>query len=245
MLPLVRGPYYRLFPERIPGSAGEGAGLQPGDPHYRAFVGPPEDYDLIAGIQFSLLLAAGLRERHRLLDLGCGSLRCGRLAIPYLGLGCYYGIEPNEWLVHEGLRREVGRDLVARRKPRFAYVDDFSAESFGVEFDFVMAQSIFSHTHRDLFVEGLRRVGAALAPEGILLGTYVEGQQLSGTGWLYPACTTFERDDVTAIAAVAGLVARPLDWPHPRQQWFLATRPEAADLGASLAATLRSPRTSD
>ena len=36
-----------------------GLGLKPGDPHYRAYVGPPEDYDLIAAMTFNLLTTLG------------------------------------------------------------------------------------------------------------------------------------------------------------------------------------------
>jgi len=32
-----------------------GLGLKPGDPQYRAYVGPPEDYDLVAAMAFNLL----------------------------------------------------------------------------------------------------------------------------------------------------------------------------------------------
>src|SRR5271169_3068223 len=85
-----------------------GLGLSPGDAHYRAYVGPPEDYDLISAMTFNLLTSLGLRQNHALLDIGCGSLRCGRLFIPYLNAGNYTGIEPNQWLIDEGIRREVG-----------------------------------------------------------------------------------------------------------------------------------------
>ena len=112
-----------------------GLGLRSGAAHYRAYVGPPADYDLIAGQTLGLLFAAGLRETHTLLDLGCGSLRAGRLLIPYLRPGHYYGIEPNRWLVDEGIARELGADLVARKRPTFRYVDDFSAGGFGTRFD--------------------------------------------------------------------------------------------------------------
>ena len=61
-----------------------GLGLRPGDPQYRAYVGPPEDYDLIAAMVFNLLTTLGLRQHHSVLDIGCGSLRIGRLLIPYL-----------------------------------------------------------------------------------------------------------------------------------------------------------------
>src|SRR5947199_9194661 len=94
-----------------------GLGLKPGDPHYRAYVGPPEDYDLIAAMTFNLLTTLGLRQQHSLLDIGCGSLRIGRLLIPYLNRGKYFGVEPNEWLVEEGIKRELGEALLQVKRP--------------------------------------------------------------------------------------------------------------------------------
>ena len=46
--------------------------LKPGDRHYKAFVGPIEEYDLMAAMQFNLLTALGLRQHHSLLDVGFG-----------------------------------------------------------------------------------------------------------------------------------------------------------------------------
>ena len=66
-----------------------------GDDHYRAFVGPAWRYDLLAALQFQAMTSLGLREYHSLLDVGCGSLRAGRLFIPYLLPGRHFGIEPN------------------------------------------------------------------------------------------------------------------------------------------------------
>ena len=65
--------------------------LSPGDNHYRAYVGPPKDYDLVSAMVFNLLTCLGLRQHHRVLDIGCGSLRSGRLLIPYLNKGNYFG----------------------------------------------------------------------------------------------------------------------------------------------------------
>jgi hypothetical protein len=53
-----------------------GLGLKPGDPQYRAYVGPPEDYDLIAATTFNLLTALGLPSIIRCLIsvvVRCGS----------------------------------------------------------------------------------------------------------------------------------------------------------------------------
>src|SRR5213083_514418 len=129
-----------------------GLGLKPGDSHYRAYVGPPEDYDLIAAMTFNLLTTLGLRQHHSLIDIGCGSLRIGRLLIPYLNEGNYFGLEPNEWLVDEGIKRELGEALVRIKRPTFFFSD--SPETViraKLSFDFALAQSIFSHCRLDLF----------------------------------------------------------------------------------------------
>src|SRR5437870_13686880 len=96
-----------------------GIGLTPGDSHYRAYVGPPQDYDLIAAMTFNLLTTAGLRQHHKLIDVGCGSLRAGRLFIPYLNSGNYIGVEPNEWLVTEAIESEM-RDELVRSKAAYS-----------------------------------------------------------------------------------------------------------------------------
>ena len=67
------GAYFR------PPVATPAAGLKPGDHNYRAYVGMAEHYDLLSSLQFSLLSLLGLRDFHYLLDVGCGSLRGGRL----------------------------------------------------------------------------------------------------------------------------------------------------------------------
>jgi SAM-dependent methyltransferase len=184
-------------------------------------VGPPEQYDLIAGLQFTLLFKAGLRETHKLLDLGCGSLRGGRLFIPYLRPGRYFGVEPNEWLVREGIARELGADMVRLKRPTFSTIADFELAQLGERFDFVLAQSIFSHTFGDLAHKGLSGVRDCLAEGGVLLATFFEREHTAeGSGWQYPANVPYTWDAFSAIADEAGIAVHRLEWPHPRQTWF-------------------------
>ncbi len=220
-----------------------GLGLRPGDSHYRAYVGPPKDYDFIAALTVGLLFAAGLRETHKLLDVGCGSLRSGRLFIPYLRPGNYFGIEPNRWLVEAGIEQELGRELIELKQPTFSYVSDFSANSFGVPFDYVVAQSIFSHTYPDMTTMGLSGVARALAPDGLLLATFSQGEpQERGSGWLYPGVVPYRWEEVRRLAIETGLVAKRVRWPHPRQSWFVAGLPSAREKVLALARSLRPPR---
>jgi SAM-dependent methyltransferase len=149
----------------------EGAVVGEDFPAHRAYVGAPEEWDLVASRQVTLLLAAGLRDTHRLVDVGCGSLRTGRMLIPYLRSERYFGVEPNRWLVEKGIEHELGQDLVKIKHPTFRFVDDFSLSAFGVSFDFALAHSVFSHAYPDLALTGFRGIAEALAPEGKLFAT--------------------------------------------------------------------------
>jgi SAM-dependent methyltransferase len=198
-----------------------------GDPRYRSLVGPPLDYDLIAGLQFTLLFYAGLREDDKLLDVGCGSLRGGRLFIPYLNPGRYYGVEPNEWLVEEGINWELGEDILRVKRPTFSAIEDFSLGSLGVRFDFVLAQSILSHTYDDLAGRALSGMRESLADDGVLVATFVENDEpRSGSGWLYPDPVSYTWPEMQALGGQAGLSVRRLEWPHPRQTWFAGAKTE-------------------
>lgn len=203
--------------------------LKPGDKHYRAFVGPPEGYDIMAAIQFNLLTALGLRDTHHVLDIGCGSLRVGRLLIPYLRTGRYYGLEPEEWLVREGIESEVGQDLVRIKKPSFAYNSDFDLSGFRQMFDFVLAQSVFSHASERQIVDCLRAVGERLQPSGIFAATFVLGSDdYRGTEWAYPACIRYTEAGMKRIVESAGMTMRIIEWPHPEQVWMLICHSGAA-----------------
>jgi SAM-dependent methyltransferase len=217
-----------------------GLGLRPGDNHYRAYVGPPADYDLIANLTTSLLLCLGLRENHELLDLGCGSLRVGRLLIPYLRPGHYTGLEPNRWLVEDGIRNNLGDELVALREPHFLYNADFDISANGTSYDFVLAQSIFSHTHARLMRSALAMLRRGIRAQGVLIATYVEGPRESeadGNEWVYPAITPLSWSTVESALNDVGLAARQLDWPHPRQRWFVASPSD--DVAGALAGVRR------
>jgi SAM-dependent methyltransferase len=200
---------------------------------HRKAVGPAERFDLIAGLQFSLLFSLGLRERHRLLDIGCGSLRSGRLFIPYLGKGNYYGIEPDQSLVESGIALELGQGAVELKQPNFLFNEDFAFSEFGTKFDFMMAQSILSHTHVDLARKLFASARETMADDGILAGTFFRQRPLrgthmhrargkSGTGWVGLVGVGYRWKEFEQLGREADLAMVRLRFPHPRQTWFVA-----------------------
>lgn len=199
-----------------------GNNLKPGDDHYRAYVGPPEDYDLVSAMVFNLLTCSGLRQHHKVLDIGCGSIRIGRLLIPYLNRGNYYGVEPNKWLVEKGIEEEVGNDLIRIKNPTFSYRDNLSEFKDKLNINFAIAQSIFSHTGIDLLTSWIKQVSNHLADDGAIFATFILGpEDTHESGWVYPGCVDLSIDTIDRIAQENGLQSLQLNWAHPRQSWVL------------------------
>lgn len=110
---------------------------------YRQFVGGK--WNEISNLQFQFLKDQGMVPESTLLDIACGSLRLGHLAIPYLLPSHYYGIEKEEWRVQEGIEKELGG---VTNGAQFSICDDFDIKS-DRKFDFMMAQSLFTHLTLD------------------------------------------------------------------------------------------------
>jgi hypothetical protein len=169
------------------------------------------------------LTTLGLRQHHSLLDVGCGSLRIGRLLIPYLNRRKYFGVEPNEWLVREGIKRELGETLLQIKSPTFFFSDspDTIAQA-NTLFDFVLAQSIFSHCGLDLVKNWLSAISRSIAQNGALIATFLSGEEDSPKmGWVYPDCVNYRPATLERAAADVELRFEILDWKHPRQTWAL------------------------
>lgn len=206
-------------------TSGPAATLPP-IPRHRKYVGPVGYYDILGALQFNVLTLLGLREHHRVLDVGCGSLRLGRLLIPYLNPEGYHGIDPNAWLIEAGLEHEVGHDMVARKQPRFSHNTDLNLEVFTGAFDQVIATSIFSHAPLHLIQGCLQSAARVLSDDGVFVFTYVEGDlDYQETLWRDPGLVTYRPGTLVEAAEAAGLVAQRLQWTHAMsQQWMVVSR---------------------
>jgi len=205
--------------------------LPPGSTdHYTAYVGPPSHWDIKAAMQFRLLCAFGLRENHTLLDFGCGSLRAGRLFIPYLLPEKYFGLDPNKWLIDDSIKNEVGNDLIEIKKPKFFYNDDFKCPSDVEKFDFILAQSICSHAAEDLVDKILSEFSTAIKDDGVILMTFVLKEKYpkiykpDQKGWIYPGCASHAEETLATLFMKYRLHYKKLKWEHTFQTWFVLSR---------------------
>jgi SAM-dependent methyltransferase len=197
--------------------------LEPGTRHYRAYIGSPKAYDVIAATQFALMVALGLREDHTLLDIGCGSLCGGRLFIPYLLPGCYYGIEPHAWLVEDGIHFEVGEEQRRLKRPTFLHVDDFSLTAFNVLFDFMLAQSVLTHVSPTQLDRCLSQVKLGLKPDGLFAASFFSNghDTYSGHDWTYPSFAPYPVKFVVERARQHALTGYPLIWTNRYDHYWM------------------------
>jgi hypothetical protein len=202
-----------------------GVDLAAGADHYRAFVGPPFNYDIIGALQFQFLLDLGLREYHRVLEVGCGSLRLGRLLMIYLLPGRYFGVEPNTKILREGLIHNLGADdgdVVRLKTPKFVSNSDFDFSFTGSPVDFIIAQSIASHTGVMQTKKLMRAMADSSHEDTLAMMTYIRCQQRSQEntedGWFYPACVSYTDEFMADGARQFGLYAYRTRWPLLNQR---------------------------
>jgi SAM-dependent methyltransferase len=189
-----------------------------------------ESWERIGRMQFDYLLRHGLEPGHRMLDIGCGNLRAGRLFIDHLDTGNYYGIDispaillaAQDTLVREGLQAKLPH-LTLADDLTFAFLPDG-------HFDVVHAHSVFSHSPRHVIEECFAHVGRILAPGGFFDFTFdrTEGEehQVLHEDFYYRTGTLVD------LAARHGLTARFMgDWedlPHRQSKLRVTAVSEAA-----------------
>lgn len=186
-------------------------------------------------LQHDLLVAQGLQPGHRLLDIGCGSLRLGRLACAFLDPGNYWGTDSNAGLIEAGYQLEILPVGLGDRLPRSNLVVDteFGFAGLPKSFDFVMAQSLFTH----LPLNHLRLCFANLAahltgPSTAFFTVFMADPDLPAGQpcaqkdgiwtWSYKDPFHHDWDDIRhAFRGLPWTLKLVGDWAHPRNQMLV------------------------
>lgn len=129
-------------------------------------------WELLGKLQLDFLVAQGLKPHHHLLDVGCGPLRAGVRLIPYLEPGHYYGIDRDAPRLAAGREIELKRYNLEGRRPVLEVMDDFGFERLGREFDFAIAQSVFTHLTINEMIRCLVNMEKVLKPGGRFFATF-------------------------------------------------------------------------
>jgi cyclopropane fatty-acyl-phospholipid synthase-like methyltransferase len=207
-----------------------------GDSHYRTFHGNGNSYGTLGASEFALLYHAGMKEHHHLLDLHCGGMHLGRLAVPYLDRERYSCVEKNEWLAATGFRFELGADITALKRPRFSKTAQFSEET---RFDYIIAHSVFGHGGTKYFKDYLSSLAQHMRGNTVLLASFKlssgEDQSLSKMTvvlgrygeeeWIFPDIVPYTEQYIARLVKEsADLHVEKLEWMHPTHTWFVMAK---------------------
>ncbi len=179
-------------------------------------------WDEFAQWQFETLRRLGLSPHHQLLDIGCGALRLGSLAIPYLDDDHYCGIDPFEPFHRIG--RRILADLGVEKRYALHCSGSFDFEVFDRRFDYAIAQSVFTHLSEEAITGCVTNLAAVMAPGGQLVFTYTLQAPTARRGILYSGTTPMQvpviSDDAFFAQLASGVGAafeRRPDLAHPTQ----------------------------
>ncbi len=131
-----------------------------------------ESWLKLGQLQFDYLVSHGLKPGMRMLEIGCGNLRAGRLFIDHLDAGDYYGIDisPDILLAAQRTLAETG---LQGRLPHLTLVNDLKLAFLpSGYFDVVHAHSVFSHSPAEVIEECLAHVGRVMKPGGFFDFTF-------------------------------------------------------------------------
>jgi hypothetical protein len=194
---------------------------------HRAYVGG--FWEEIGKLQINFLVSRGLQPRHRLIDIGCGSLRAGIHFIRYLDTGNYCGMEKERELVRIGVAEELGQALFAAKRPCFVVSDRFAFECCAFAPDFALAQSLFTHLTPDLIRLCLENLRTHIAGDGVFFATFNETRTAKSNPRASHdhALFFYTRAQMEEFGTRAGWIPEYIGkWGHPRDQVMISYRPD-------------------
>lgn len=143
---------------------------------YKGAIGANKDWERHGQLQLEFLKSQGMQPSHTLLDIGCGTGRLARKAVPYLDAGCYTGFDISEGAVKAAWELSAQEGWI-NKGPFFSFA------LVGVTpVDYAWAFSVFIHLPDDECGSLMQRVASWLAPGGKFFFSYVPEKVEARTG---------------------------------------------------------------
>ena len=131
-------------------------------------------WDELGQLQLGFLKSQGLQPHHKLMDIGCGSLRLGCLMVDYLEPAHYFGVDLSEELLDAGYNKE----LTDRQRERLPRSHLHTTSEFELDYlhdrklDYAIAQSVFTHLPLNHLRDCLHKLHPYMASSGVLYTSF-------------------------------------------------------------------------
>lgn len=177
----------------------------------------------IGRLQFEFLKKQGLEPKHELLDVGCGTLRGGMHFISYLKEGNYSGYDISARAIdyaHDVIKHK----FVDQRPLVFHNMEGLQHHALSErQFDFILAQSVFTHLGPELIEIHFQYLDQVLKPGGVFYFTFDEANESNverEVDFQYPISFFKELSKAHGFR----LNDHRSEYVHPRNQVMLSVR---------------------
>ena len=195
-------------------------------------------WEEIGNLQIDFLKDRGLNPGHKLLDVGCGCFRAGIHLARYLDWGNYHGIDRDPDILEKG-KIELSDAGIPHGSVNIQCDTLFTFELFNTNFDYMIAQSVFTHINLNDIQRCLYKTAKVLEPGGKFFATFYEDEGFhidTEIIWREDQAPTHSDADVyhyrydvlKFIAEQFGLKTHYIgDWNHPRLQHMILFEKES------------------
>jgi cyclopropane fatty-acyl-phospholipid synthase-like methyltransferase len=183
------------------------------------------EWEKIGLLQKKFLIRKGLKPQNTLLDYGCGTLRAGQHLIEYLDKDCYTGIDISKKVIDFAQDFVNNNTKLVEKMPKLVWNKNMSLdfEMFKVKFDYIIAQSVFTHLKPEHCEEIIRNIHKIMNENSKFYFTIFTGEQYKERNmkdFEYPL-GFFEE-----LANKNGMLISDVsnEYNHPRNQKMLVLR---------------------
>ena len=150
-----------------------------------ALVGQPKLWKMKRQFQLQFLTSVGLEPSHRLLEIGCGTLRGGIPIIDYLEKRHYWGIESRENVLEEA-KKEIKDSNLEGKEPFLILPEGMTSQSAALQFDVIWAFSVLIHMVDQIIEDNFKMISKHLFPSGVFYANVNIGTRPPGNWQGFP-----------------------------------------------------------
>lgn len=166
-------------------------------------------WEELGELQFNFMVEKGLKPEHYLLDIGCGALRGGVHFIKYLEKSHYYGFDNRESVLIAGRDVEIPEYGLEDKDAQLFNIGDFDLAEINIIFDFMLAQSVFTHLNPKQIKLCLSNVMPKLKKGGVFYAT------------IFDSSYETVKEIIDELHIEHDYIG---NWNHPREQQMLAIK---------------------